>query len=114
MTHILMNTSGAMLCMNLDSTDENGRREALILHDRERSRGLTDEELASREVQKLLARGDLRDVTGLDARRAAPAGRLRRPKPPAPEATAETRRVRRRPVEEPAPPAEDGPGGGGS
>jgi hypothetical protein len=88
--HILMNTSGAMLCVNLDTTDEKGRRQALILHDRERSRPLTADEHASSEVQKLLARGDLRDVTGIDASRGAPAGRLRRPAPAAPPAAPAT------------------------
>jgi hypothetical protein len=90
MSHILMNTSGAMLCVNLDTTDEKGRRQALILHDRERSRSLSDAELASSEVQKLLARGDLRDMTGFEASRAAPAGRLRRPEPAAPPAARAT------------------------
>ena len=109
--YTLMNTTGAMLCFNLDTTDERGKRNALILMDRERSRPLTEAELASREVQKLLAGGDLRDVTGLEASRAAPAGRLRRPEPASPAPAAETRRVRQpRPEETPAP-ASDEDGG---
>jgi hypothetical protein len=110
-SHILMNTSGAMLCVNLDTTDEQGRRLALILHDRERSRPLGDAELASSEVQKLLARGDLRDVTNLDATRPAPAGRLRRPEAAVAEPAGEPRRTRRR-REEPAAPTPDGGDGG--
>jgi len=108
MNHTLMNTTGAMLCINLDTTDERGKRDALILMDRERSRPLTDAELASREVQKLLAAGELRDVTGLEASRAAPAGRLKRPEPAPAEAT---RRIRRPPAEDTPAPAADPDGG---
>ena len=86
--YTLMNATGAMLCANLDTMDEKGRRAALILMDRERTRELTEEEYRSREVQKLLRKGDLKDVSAIDERRKAAAegaprgGRLRMPEPP--------------------------------
>jgi len=110
MSYTLMNSTGAMLCVNLDTVDEKGRRVALILMDREKTRELSDEEYRSREVQKLVARGDLKDVSAIEARRkaaaeAAPAGgRLRMP-PRA--ADTETRRLTRPPD---APPDTHGDG----
>jgi hypothetical protein len=71
MHYTVMNASGAMLCVNLDTKDERGRRAALTLMARERSRPLTEPEFASSEVQKLLATGDLRDMTLLEANRSA-------------------------------------------
>lgn len=96
MPYTLLNATGAMLCMNLDTVDEKGRRVALILMDREKTRALTEEEYRSREVQKLVARGDLKDVSAIEARRkAAPeGGRLRMPARPA---DTETRRLTRPP-----------------
>ena len=83
--YTLMNATGSMLCVNLDCVDEKGRRAALILMDRERTRELTECEYRSREVQKLLRKGDLKDVSVIEERRKAAAeaaprgGRLKMP-----------------------------------
>jgi hypothetical protein len=104
MPYTLLNATGAMLCVNLDTIDEKGRRVALILMDREKTRELTEGEYRSREVLKLVARGDLKDVSAIEQRRKAAAeatpagGRLRMPERPAPRpADTETRRLTRPP-----------------
>ena len=87
---VVMNTSGGMLTVNLNSFDDRGRRNAIILKDRERSRPLTGEEMRSREVVKLLATHDLCDVSRLEASRPKGGGRLKpvaKASPPAAPAT---------------------------